>query len=73
MPAASAIAVIVSTAVTLQNQQRLILGLHHKWPKFRNVPQIAIAETMKIPVAVSRCDKRNAIQITTGPQMNAIG
>jgi hypothetical protein len=37
------------------------------------VPQIAIAETMKIPVAVSRCDKRNAIQITTGPQMNAIG
>ena len=74
MPAASAIAVIVSTAVEL-------CRISSDWfwvsitngPKFCNVPQIAIAETMKIPVAVSRCDKRNAIQITTGPQMNAIG
>jgi hypothetical protein len=37
------------------------------------VPQIAIAERMKMPVAVSRWVKRKAVQITIGPEMNAIG
>jgi hypothetical protein len=38
-----------------------------------SVPQIAMAERIKMPVAVSRGVKRNAVQMTIGPQMNEIG
>ena len=37
------------------------------------VPEIAIAERMKTPVAVSCSVKRKAVQITIGREMNAIG
>ena len=74
MPAESAIAVMVSTAVqTCRVRSDWFSVAMTNGPKPCSVPQIAMAERMKIPVAVSRCVKRNAVQITIGPQMNEIG
>ena len=74
MPAASAIAVMVSTAVQdCRARSDWFSVSPTNGPKPCSVPQIAIAERMKMPVAVSRCVKRKAVQITIGPQINAIG
>ena len=74
MAAASAIAVRVKTAVELCKISRDWFAVSiTNGPKFLSVPQMAIAERMNMPVAVSRCDMRNAIQIRIGPQTNATG
>ena len=72
--AASAMAVTVNTAVEVCRMSRDWFSVSiTKGPKPCSVPQIAIAERRKIPVAVSRWAKRKAVHNTTGPQMNETG
>ena len=74
MAAASAIAVMVSTAVQAWSVRSEWFSVSiMNGPKPCSVPQIARAERIKIPVAVSRCENRKAVHITTGPQMNEMG
>src|SRR5207247_97638 len=74
MPAESAIAVMVTTAVQYCRARSDWFSVFSaNGPKPCRMPHIAIAERMKMPVAVSRCVKRNAVQMTIAPQLNAIG
>ena len=72
--AAIAIAVIVNAAVqdcSITSDWFSVRKMNG--PKPWSVPQIAMAERIKMPVAVSRWVNRNAVQMTIGPQINEIG
>jgi hypothetical protein len=74
MAAANAIAVMKSNAVELcMTRSDWFSVSMTNGPKLWSVPQMARAERMKMPVAVSRWVKRKAVQMTIGPQMKAIG
>src|ERR1700693_4076638 len=72
--AAIAIAVILSAAVhacSIKSDGFAVCVANG--PKPLSVPQIAIEDRTKTPVAVSRGVKRNAVQMTIGPQRKEIG